>query len=165
MALRCRERAPSTTSKPAPLPGARMSPFAGSGHGPREEPVGQASPFCLDRLPTGQKSAQPRHAPVCGSIGLFMHALWTIWESVHHVRASSKPISNLLRLHETPLTHRLLLACIGQTKTTAAGDIFIAYVDHCAPSPTIGTFKPWSATPEMTRSPANRYPLDHRNTL
>src|SRR5271169_719407 len=34
MALRCRERAPSTASKPASGFGARMSPSAGSGHGP-----------------------------------------------------------------------------------------------------------------------------------
>jgi hypothetical protein len=123
--------------------------------------------------PTAQKTAQPCHASVRRSImrrpqpskGFFMHPHWTIWEFLDHARTSPESHPNLLRLHETPLTHRLLLACIYQSKTTATGHMFPGHIDHRAPYLTKGTHKPRSATTEVTWGPGNRHPSDHRTTL
>src|SRR5271167_2838986 len=72
------------------------------------------------------RPVQPCHRTICGSImgslypmvRLPMHAFRTIWEFVYRARTSAESHPNLLRLHETPLKHRLTLACIGQSKTT-----------------------------------------------
>src|SRR5271167_24603 len=58
---------PSTASKAAHLFSARMSPFARCGHGPQEQSVGQAAPFCLaTRWP--QPLSQLRPAPPARNI-------------------------------------------------------------------------------------------------
>jgi hypothetical protein len=54
-----------------------------------------------------------------------MHAFRTSRKSLNHAWTSAESHPNLLRLHETPLTYWLMLARIGQTKTTATGDIFV----------------------------------------
>jgi hypothetical protein len=59
-----------------------------------------------------------------------MHAFRTSREFLDHAWTSPESHPNILRLHETPLTHRFLLACIRQTETTSTGDIFIANVDQ-----------------------------------
>ena len=60
-----------------------------------------------------------------------MHALRTIREFIDHARTSPEVRPNLLRLHETPLTHRLLLACVGESETTATGENVLSLRGRC----------------------------------
>jgi hypothetical protein len=56
-------------------------------------------------------------------VGVVVHPLWSLGKWLHHVRASTELLSDLLRPSESPVTLLLALALVAQVVAVAAQEV------------------------------------------